>query len=534
MGGGSGGGSSGAGWTLILLPAVDGEVLAEYWTDTNATPVEITAGQSAKISASKIYLSIMCDGEPVSVLDIPVLFDGSTAKYDTQNECYTLSASSGTHTVQVGTVTLTISPGTVGSMRPGDTATFKATVSPANLSVIWSVDGPGNLAGNGLTATYTATQAGAVQVAAAVDMTNAGSSVSFTVSEPIVKIRRHRMRDDGTYEVEHHETGAEQVIFSDGETFQAKLDAGKLTGKDGKEGTPGKDGINGKSAYQQAVAAGYTGTEAAFYAALVSMKDAPFLPLSGGAVSGLLTVLGTIWLDATHDAYIRSSEGELILSAGSVDALKIYDGEVKFPYGGNIKGVNAPVNPADAANKAYVDAETAMCLPLAGGTMTGDLNVEFNGINLAYGTRIFTSGDIEDLCIMANSGICFYDKNWGRASLNNVRRIYGLEAPTGADQAANKAYVDEKQLVFAGKTVAVSAWAANTTYSAQGYAYRASVACTGVTTFHRPDVAFGAADAVGGNFAPVADSYAGGVYIYCKTKPTATITIPSIVCVKGA
>ena len=35
MGGGSGGGSSGAGWTLMLLPAVDGEILAEYWTDTN-------------------------------------------------------------------------------------------------------------------------------------------------------------------------------------------------------------------------------------------------------------------------------------------------------------------------------------------------------------------------------------------------------------------------------------------------------------------------------------------------------------------
>ena len=177
MGGGSGGGSSGAGWTLMLLPAVDGEILAEYWTDTNATPVEVTAGQSAKISTSKIYLSIMCDGEPVSALDIPVLFDGNTAKYDTQNECYTLSASSGTHTVQVGTVTLTISPGKVGLMRPGDRATFTATVSPANLSVIWSVDGPGNLTGNGLAATYTAKQAGAVQVAAAVDMTNANAIV---------------------------------------------------------------------------------------------------------------------------------------------------------------------------------------------------------------------------------------------------------------------------------------------------------------------------------------------------------------------
>ena len=114
------------------------------------------------------------------------------------------------------------------------------------------------------------------------------------------------------------------------------------------------------------------------------------------------------------------------------------------------------------------------------------------------------------------------------------QKITAIALPTEDTDGANKAYVDEKQLVFTDKTVAVSAWAANTTYSAQGYAYRASVACTGVTADHRPDVAFGAADAVGGNFAPFSESYAGGVYIYCKTKPTATITIPSIVCVKGA
>ena len=113
-------------------------------------------------------------------------------------------------------------------------------------------------------------------------------------------------------------------------------------------------------------------------------------------------------------------------------------------------------------------------------------------------------------------------------------KVTGVPDPLLSSDAANKAYVDSKMLVFTGKTVATSAWTSNTTYSAQGYGFRAAVACTGVTASHRPDVAFSCADAVGGNFAPVADSYAGGVYIYCKTKPTATVTIPSIVCVKGA
>ena len=444
MGGGSGGGSSGAGWTLMLLPAVDGEILAEYWTDTNATPVEVTAGQSAKISTSKIYLSIMCDGEPVSALDIPVLFDGNTAKYDTQNECYTLSASSGTHTVQVGTVTLTISPGKVGLMRPGDRATFTATVSPANLSVIWSVDGPGNLTGNGLAATYTAKQAGAVQVAAAVDMTNAGSSVSFTVSEPIVKIRRHRMRDDGTYEIEHHETGAEQVIFSDGETFQAKLDAGKLNGADGK------------SAYQQAGDAGYTGSEAAFYAALAQIHG----------ITDLGQDENEYWL---YSSLLSELSGGMY-KMSDCDEFLVYILALDFP--GNAS------NPQGAQTQIAISSE--------------------------------------------EPGYIY------------CRGRYGSDEWPSFTCIANEEYVDKKTLVFTSKTVATTAWAANSTYSAQGYGFRAAVACAGVTTSHRPDVAFGAADSVGGNFAPFCESYAGGVYIYCKTKPTATITIPSIVCVKGA
>ncbi len=492
MGGGSGGGSSGAGWTLMLLPAVDGEILAEYWTDTNATPVEVTAGQSAKISASKIYLSIMCDGEPVSALDIPVLFDGSTAKYDTQNECYTLSASSGTHTVQVGTVTLTISPSKVGLMRPGDRATFTATVSPANLSVIWSVDGPGNLAGNGLTATYTATQAGAVQVAAAVDMTNAGSSVSFTVSEPIVKIRRHRMRDDGTYEIVHHETGAGQVVFADGETFQAKLDAGKLNGADGK------------SAYQQAVDAGYTGTEAAFYAALVSMKDAPFLPIIGGMMAGNI-----MWeCGAGIGIEPMNQEPNIQLVSGP-------DGNTPV----ELANIAVPTHVKSAANKEYVDAETAKCLPLVGGTMTGPIYFSDGGAALA-GSQIDDALSV----VLAEQADAVSPEY---ANLN-------VAVPIDYWHAVNKNYVDSRTLVFQGKAVPASAWVADSTYSAQGYGWRAAVACTDVTASHRPDVTFMCADAVSGNFAPIANSYAGGVYIYCKTKPTTAVVMPSIVCIKGA
>ena len=93
---------------------------------------------------------------------------------------------------------------------------------------------------------------------------------------------------------------------------------------------------------------------------------------------------------------------------------------------------------------------------------------------------------------------------------------------------------DDSILTFGAQTVATSAWAADTTYSAQGYGFRASVPLAGVTADHIPDVTFAMADAVSGNLAPLAETYAGGIYIYAEEQPTATVNIASVVCTKGA
>lgn len=73
-------------------------------------------------------------------------------------------------------------------------------------------------------------------------------------------------------------------------------------------------GRDGKSPYEAAVEEGYTGTEAEFYAALVSLQNAPFLPLSGGTITGPLNMSGQ-----------------------------------------KISFLGAPEAPADAVNKGYVD-----------------------------------------------------------------------------------------------------------------------------------------------------------------------------------
>ena len=80
------------------------------------------------------------------------------------------------------------------------------------------------------------------------------------------------------------------------------------------------------------------------------------------------------------------------------------------------------------------------------------------------------------------------------------------------------------------KQVAVSAWASDSTSA--DYPWRASVAITGVTADMRPEVRFSIADVESGIFASFAQSYAGGVYIYAAEKPSATVTIPVIDCMR--
>lgn len=75
-------------------------------------------------------------------------------------------------------------------------------------------------------------------------------------------------------------------------------------------------------------------------------------------------------------------------------------------------------------------------------------------------------------------------------------------------------------------SVQVSAWTTDTTYD--DFPFRAAIAITGCTTEYKPDVTFGLDDSMSGNFAPIAETYAGGVYIYAAETPEAAVTIPTI------
>lgn len=109
------------------------------------------------------------------------------------------------------------------------------------------------------------------------------------------------------------------------------------------------------------------------------------------------------------------------------------------------------------------------------------------------------------------------------ALLENVQNeLSELEAGTA---------VEMKKKLFSNTTVPVSAFTESTEYD--GYPYRASVPLSGVISSMIPEVVFGMEDAISGNFAPIAETYGGGVYIYATSVPDGDTVIPTIICWRG-
>lgn len=113
-----------------------------------------------------------------------------------------------------------------------------------------------------------------------------------------------------------------------------------------------------RSAYQDAVNAGYTGTESEFYAALATMKNAPFLSLAGGEMTGnLLMKRNSLFFGEQNDTEIKELSGQRGIT------IEIGGPGTEFYSGGGIGNVPEPNNEKDVVNKKYADR---LGVPLGG------------------------------------------------------------------------------------------------------------------------------------------------------------------------
>lgn len=93
---------------------------------------------------------------------------------------------------------------------------------------------------------------------------------------------------------------------------------------------------------------------------------------------------------------------------------------------------------------------------------------------------------------------------------------------------ADKLASDAVKLLFTNISVSAASFTPDSTYA--DYPHRASVALSGVTAAMVPEVVFGVAAMADNSFAPVAECYNGGVYIYAADAPETAISIPAIIC----
>ena len=206
------------------------------------------------------------------------------------------------------------------------------------------------------------------------------------------------------------------------------------------------------------------------------------------------------------------------------------------PTAGNFAGLDASGNPTDSGKKpgdfaAASHTHTGKADKVKSATAGNFAGLDSSG-NLTdsgkkpgdFAAANHTHTDKADKVKSATAG--------NFAGLDSSGNITDSGKKPGDFAAASHAHAGYAEVkIFSAVSVAASAWVSDSTYAA--YPYAASIACSGVTASHVPEVVFGAAEAASGNFAPVALSGSGTVKIYAATKPTAAITVQSITCIKA-
>ena len=171
----------------------------------------------------------------------------------------------------------------------------------------------------------------------------------------------------------------------------------------------------------------------------ITTVEGNYLPLTGGTLTGNLT-MGTnqIVLDQGH------------IAAGNNTLLMEGYPEVDVD-GAKISMVASPTDLMDAANKEYVDnavagvKPTGDYLPLAGGTMSGDIDMGVNN-SVRFGAANYALYQHEGtghLVLTGNSNTDIVEmNNIGTLQFGNKTTIKNVKSPTNNGDATPKSYVD--------------------------------------------------------------------------------------------
>ena len=128
-----------------------------------------------------------------------------------------------------------------------------------------------------------------------------------------------------------------------------------------------------------------------------------------------------------------------------------------------------------------------------------------------------------------SEGNSIIDTYVNKSELNNKAVLYSQAQTLTHEQRAQAIAnigAQAANLFFKNVQVPANSFVADMTYD--DYPFRAAIALSGVKDTMAPNVCFGVAQATDDNYAPVADSYNGGVYLYAKKTNDALFSIPFI------
>lgn len=183
---------------------------------------------------------------------------------------------------------------------------------------------------------------------------------------------------------------------------------------------------------------------------------------------------------------------------------------------GAVTAVNG-VNP-DENGIVRLTAADVGALDINGGTMKGPINMngqKITGLNTPVeDSEPETKGHASETFLLKDEAESYLQKTEAQNTYLSI-------------QDAGTTY-QKKSIKQTGITVQTSSFRQDSTYSADGYAYRAQVPVSGATSQMFPTVVFSPGDAASGNLATVANPYNGGVYIYAKKVPSAAVSILTV------
>ena len=171
----------------------------------------------------------------------------------------------------------------------------------------------------------------------------------------------------------------------------------------------------------------------------ITTVEGDYVKKAGDTMTGNLTMgLNQIVMDTGH------------IAAGNNTLL--FEGYPEIDVdGAKISMVADPVDVMDAANKEYVDnavagvKPTGDYLPLAGGTMTGDINMGVNN-SVRFGAAnyaLYQNKGTGHLVLTGNSNTDIVEmNNIGTLQFGNKTTIQNVKTPTNNGDAAPKSYVD--------------------------------------------------------------------------------------------